>query len=182
MGETAGREEALSEAAGGPISSGMKRRTLIIVLLVCGLGCDRKKVVEAANSSEPPTVTQSGDDWQRTAECAAQADRLAKRRGWVEGKENPDTTVTQTVINHYSPKFKRCYIQVHWLHNVHGKARETEPVMTSEIYDAFEGQVVAACTDVSKFRASLYCRVPPENSLFGNCEQCREFVKARMSE
>ncbi len=144
----------------------------------------RETKSEGATISEskvqPPIQRQSSDEnWDRMRQCAEQADRVARREGWVgTQKARSDSTVLGW-WNHYSPKYGRCYMQVSYL-NEPAKRDKRLPEIYYELHDAFENNYVATCTDATNSGAGSFCHIegmgPPND-----CSVCRAFVKERMS-
>lgn len=116
------------------------------------------------------------DNWERMKECAAQTDSLAGREGWVRGDTKSHVT-TEDWSNHYSPKYERCYVEVSYRNHLAEKDKDL-PLLYFELWDAFEGKLVASCTNASTAGASIVCE---SESKFGDCRACRQFVKDRMN-
>jgi len=112
----------------------MKRLLLISVLLALTAGCRQiesqkpASPVQVSTQDKPSLARQ--DDWQRMKECAEQADREAKRSGWIEGKRDGDASIVGWQ-NHYSPKYERCYVSVSYINHEARKDRDLPLLTTS---------------------------------------------------
>lgn len=157
-----------------------------VILFSC---CQSKRSAQASATSKDASRTASsaargaevetkGEDWQRTKECAEQADRIATRNGWVIGQRTEDHTVMGW-RNHYSPKYGRCYILVSYMNRAALKDRD-RPLLFDELFDAFEGRLLSTCTDATNSGARLMCSIDPAESPDDDCRTCRKFTKDRM--
>lgn len=95
-------------------------KLVVLILITAGIVSAQQK------KTEPKTEPKTEDTWQRSRQCTAQAD---KRFG------NGD--IGQSVMNHYSPKYKHCYVQI--LGGRNG-------VLTDELWDPFEFRLIAQHT------------------------------------
>jgi hypothetical protein len=93
------------------------------------------------------------DNWQRSKECAAQAEKLMAE--WHRPSEDRPgkSGIAPFWENHYSPKYNRCFIK--YTHKIEVKDRTG--VFEDLLYDAFERSTLAT---------SLYPFVPPEVKFF----------------
>src|SRR5262249_13433567 len=129
--------------------------------------------------SQPTQVPQrSGDRWQRMKECAQQTDRMTKQAGWVAGKREGILTILGWQ-NHYSEKYERCYVQVNYANHAAEQNRDLAPVY-DELFDAFEGKLLAICTDAKTAQSPVFCSIQDDDSPRFDCGACRRFVKDRM--
>ncbi len=82
--------------------------------------------------------------------------------------------------NHYSPKFRQCFVHLGFL-NGNAKTDREQPLVLYSLYDAFENREIATCADAKNALASAFCRVEdhPEKT---TCADCRQFVGERMSQ
>jgi hypothetical protein len=121
---------------------------------------NRQKQSPQKATSEP----RQADTWERTRECAAQAERAAKRFGWNAGKSGWE--------NHYSAKYERCFVAVDSF---------ADGVISHELYDAFEGHFLASCpfstiTEQICVKEGADGTYPPVD-----CDICRQFIADRMT-
>ena len=99
---------------------------LVIVLGCMALSaCD---VFKAMPSTEPPAELNS--DWQRSRECSAQADILAKRYGWEPGG-------LATLASHVNKEENRCFVLM--VTSVDPKTGR----LSEQVYDGLEGIEIA---------------------------------------
>src|ERR1035441_7761963 len=107
---------------------------LLLGVLVLLPSCQSKRNSETAGASkvEPKTASPGAaksearkevDGYQRMKECAEQADKVVKRRGWVEGQRTGDISIIDWQ-NHYSPKYGRCFIQANYKNHLTQKDRD----------------------------------------------------------
>ncbi len=126
-------------------------------------------------------IPNSGSEWERTRECAAQADRLIERSGWKEGERSGSVTFTG-YENHYSPKYQRCFVQRFFTDSQLRLPQSVgDPLpFSSELYDAFEGRFLATCATSQIDAKNIGCNVfGQEHSQF-DCAACRRFIDDRM--
>jgi hypothetical protein len=111
-------------------------------------------------TSEP----RQTENWERTRECAAQAEHAAKRAGWDAGKSGWE--------NHYSVKYERCFVAVDSF---------ADGVVNHELYDAFEGHLLALCPfSTTKTTICITEDADGKNPPV-DCDVCRQFIADRMS-
>jgi hypothetical protein len=160
--------------------------SLIIAISVITSSCQPKAAVEGSTAPKgetktPPSEvaapqdTPRDDGWQRMKDCAAQTDRIAKQQGWVERESNGE--ILTRWQNHYSPKYARCYIQVHYVNNAPGE-HPNIPITSYDFIDAFEQKLLSTCSD--SFTTSALCMVTGDHRSDFDCHACRQFVKDRM--
>lgn len=152
------------------------RFLLALLVLPLLLACQSKSQAQAAASAAlaKPEEPAKTDDWQRMKECAQQAERMVKRFEWVEGKDG-----LTGWENHYSPKFGRCFVAASFTNDAAKKDREL-PVLYDQLFDAFEGRLLAICTDAIVPKANFFCTVQDEAGPKFDCGGCRQYVQARM--
>jgi hypothetical protein len=97
-------------------------------------------------------------------ECTQQADKVAERG------EFASDPLTLRWVNHYSPFYRRCYVQITKVPN------SVIPAQWVELYDAFEGTVIAMCTS-PPFDVPSVCSIQEQVS----CGACQAFVKDHMT-
>jgi hypothetical protein len=143
-------------------------------LLLSILALWRQPIPSTASGRTVEFATATLNHWQRAKECSEQAERMAQRR-WAS--DTPDGYILVNGINHYSPKYDRCDVEVFFST---GHRRDTNvPFMYSMILDAFEGTRISSCVggiDEAEHSADLskiWCD--------GDCAACRSFEKDRMT-
>jgi hypothetical protein len=146
------------------------------------IACDVRPKTQANQGSKPASIQEQPkkDGWQRMKDCADLSDLMTKRMGWVEGAHTDDHTV-QGWVNHYSPKYERCYVQVGYLNRL-AKKDKSLPLLYEELWDAFENRLVAVCTTSSAAKSEDFCLIPDAKSESDiGCQACRQFVDDRMN-
>lgn len=82
---------------------------------------------------------QGSDTWTKSKECAARSEKVT-----AEMKGVDDTVMSW---NHFSPKYDRCYLEIHRMFKIVGKPVDRF-VYISELQDAFEpGRNKASITE-----------------------------------
>jgi hypothetical protein len=134
---------------------------------------------KAKPSEERASPAPAKHDWQRMKECAEQADRLARKFGWVEGKVDQLMGSITGIDNHYSARFERCYVEVwYWTNPPKGPGI---PLTYRVAFDAFEQRVVATCTEQGD--KTIYCSVSDRGvSAPGDCAACARFLAERLDD
>ena len=87
----------------------MKAAWIILAAAVLSFGqtTDKKTVAPSTKKTGSPAANLL-DTWQRTKECAAQAEKIAA--GWPQRiGATPDDW-----HNHYSPKYDRCFVTLYF--------------------------------------------------------------------
>lgn len=139
---------------------------LLIAAMVAGCKAARNQgtTPEADEHSK-----RSSDAWNRMKDCAAQADRLARRHGWVEGRPDPDIPigVNKGWQNHYSETEQRCYVLVSY-----GDAGSS----TTWLMDAYEDSVEASEHLFGDNKRS--CMVGGQQE---ECDKLKRYIDARMT-
>jgi len=113
-------------------------------------------------------------------DCAEQAERLLKQHKATQRDIDPTTSILDW-DNHYSPKYRRCYLRESMLSHRTGAEARDLPAFTSEVYDAFEGRLLAMCTGQTAVKtAKVFCRVLDEGSSDGDCIACQRYIDEHM--
>lgn len=128
-------------------------------------------LVGAANA-QSKNEKGTPDNWERSKECAAQAEKVMK---WLLGN---DTKTTWQ--NHYSPKYKRCFVTT-WrerqIKDWNGTVSETD------LYDAFERAEIASSITVipESTRFTILCRIDDkEQESHEDCKAAADFISDHM--
>jgi hypothetical protein len=123
-----------------------------------------EKGTQRAVESAPPVHLEN---WQKMKECAAQAEK-------TRGKDNSDENMEEGRVNHYSPKYDRCFIRVvHVARNAKVKAGGFfERTTSTLLLDAFEGSIGA----MVPFAGPCYL-----GGKEANCAKAEEFIADAMA-
>jgi hypothetical protein len=125
------------------------RAAWIVLAAVTGLFCQT-----SSNKAAP-----KADTWQKSKECAAQAEKVVA--DW--DRDNAARGFPKTIwTNHYSPKFNRCFIEVH-----------DAATPRSSLTDAFERSTVAVYDIVHR-----YCEIGLDDV---DCHRVYEFIADHMN-
>ncbi len=81
--------------------------------------------------------------------------------------------------NHYSPKYGHCFVSVGVMDDAAKKNPEL-PLLYNELYDAYEGRLLAMCTDATVSKASFFCTVQDDAGPKFDCAGCRQWIEDRM--
>ena len=121
-----------------------------------------------------PKPSATPDAWQRMQDCSAQVERVVKRATTSDGP--PSAMHRQS---HYSAKYHQCFMWESFINRDAAKYRDL-PLIYEELSDAFEGKLLAICTDSKASNASTFCTVQEEKHL-GDCGYCRSFLDDRLN-
>jgi len=109
-------------------------------------------------SNKPASPAAKPDTWQRSKECAVQAEKLVAE--W--DRDNAARGFPKTIwTNHYSPKYSRCFIEAH------------DSTTRSSLTDAFERSTVAEYDIVNR-----YCEIGLEHV---DCPKVYQFMEDHMN-
>jgi hypothetical protein len=116
---------------------------------------------QAPKKAAPGRLPEKPDTWQRSKECATQAEKMMADRDarLVAG----GGLRAESWTNHYSPKYARCFVSAHY-------ANET----SARLIDAFERVEVAATISELPKPQKITCQTPEE---LADCEGLREAVR-----
>jgi hypothetical protein len=109
---------------------------LLLALIVASV-CAQTPKEQSATPSH-----QESDTWERSRECATQADKVMadkKQEDQRAQEADPSDTRSHEWINHYSPKFDKCFIRDRQIH-----FEDKYLVDTVELIDAFERSILAS--------------------------------------
>jgi hypothetical protein len=143
--------------------------SLIILVATVVLSSCQTPTEKAAPSAAEATPPVNADNWQKSKECAEQAERVAvdyQRRklpmGAIPGSNWAD---------HYSPKGNRCFVEFWYttVGNDPGK-RNFRDVQVRTLEDAFERITIATWADNG-------CKIEDESV---NCQKALEFISEHM--
>jgi hypothetical protein len=134
-----------------------------ILLSACQTPRDDKPKASAEKAS---SESRRADTWERTKECAAQAERAAKGAGW---DKNPEVMGWE---NHYSSKYERCFVGVSWV-QPSGE--------TTELYDAFERKNLAMCNLTGGSSSTIVDAETQTRMVPVSDSVCQQFIDDRMA-
>jgi hypothetical protein len=152
----------------------MKRIEFILIVLGSApllLGQATPKAT--APSTKAPSTTPASDNWQRSKECADQAEKVVPSWAARTG------TAPATWSNHYSPKYNRCFIAI---------INVTElQLFSTVLLDAFERSSVAFSKELkcigpcseSLQRESRYVSCTIGDKTVG-CDEAKSFISEHM--
>jgi len=129
-----------------------------ILLVACQTPRDGRPKPSAEKASSEPRRVES---WERTRECAAQAERAAKSSLW-------DARNVLGWENHYSPKYERCFVVVTWPEAV---------TYSEELYDVFERRNLARCSTLSRIAEAA----DETKTTIVDFTVCQDFIRDRMA-
>jgi hypothetical protein len=64
--------------------------------------------------------------------------------------------------------------------NAEAKKNRDLPEITDALFDAFEGRLLAMCTDLPTAKAKSFCTVQGDDGPKFDCTACRQYVNDRM--
>lgn len=163
----------------------MRRLSAIVTANFLLFSCQPQGKNKAQQISQKATPEpRQTDNWERARECAAQADRLAKRESWVKGGTKLHFT-TEDWSNHYSPKYQRCYVWVTYSELIEEKHQEKigpgNVFVFDELWDAFEQRMLGRCTgDTRKAIQGNFCAIYDGQETRFGCDACKQYIEDRM--
>jgi hypothetical protein len=159
-----------------------------LLLTACN---DRPRAsAEAQPQGENERTKSSALVWERTRQCAEQAERLASRIK-RENAQDPKDAQVMGWDNHYNQKEQRCYVQVSFLNPEARRETGQEkftPLVHVELYDAFENLRVGIHTRqrLGDAGARQYCRIlnpsGDRSTIGAPCETTGKFMLERMTQ
>jgi hypothetical protein len=116
----------------------------------------------------PPTAKP--DTWQKSKECAAQAEKvMAERERRMSAKGSLGDMDWE---NHYSPKYNKCFISATYFNSKGGKDL---PAFTNTLVDAFERSTLAQ--SASAGQTDGFCKIDDKAT---DCAQAEKFISEHM--
>jgi hypothetical protein len=94
-----------------------------------------KTIRSTATPSQPSAHKDLSDRWERSRQCAEQADSLASRLKWHSEKSTGDVGWA----SHYNPERQRCFVVMTSLMTSDKTSDKKELTVFEEIYDGFDG-------------------------------------------
>ena len=142
-----------------------RRRTIFIAPLT----------VIAMSVSAVPTSDSGG--WERVKRCDAQAARVAAGSVWSGSSIDRGEDRPLRWVAHYSEKYDHCYVLIDHRIRVHN---DSAPIV-SELWDAFEAEVLADYTDDVRIRVRRsFCQVALSDDPFTSCAVSKYFIDEHM--
>lgn len=147
---------------------------------------------------KPPLTDGKTDNWQKSKECAAQAEKvMADRDRRLAAFGGPGSGADEWE-NHYSRKYDRCFISAYYFISSKKPYVKGSPSFSTLLIDAFERSTVArsagilrpefACGDAEKPAEceqavrSLNKRVCQINDKEADCEKAASFISEHMKD
>ena len=116
--------------------------------------------------------------WERSRQCAQDADRLAKRLEWNNPAQRP--IPVSGWVNHYNPKFGKCFVLVSYTRAADDRST---PYTYDQLMDAHDGSVLASFhedTLAEQGSGKAYCSITESGSAFSACAAAKAYVYERM--
>lgn len=102
---------------------------------------------------------------------------MIKSQGIVFGKRDGDFTITG-YEDHYSQKYERCFMTISTMNSAAGTPGHTEPAFTTDLYDAFEGKLLA--TSGYTLGTWAGCHIEGIPGSISYCLEADAFIEDRM--
>jgi hypothetical protein len=125
---------------------------------------------QTAPTKKPPAPPEKPDIWQKSKECAAQAEKVM-----VDRQRTPPTITTWE--NHYSPKYNRCFLAILEIYSLLNGAGKDFGKYQWQLLDAFERSDIAATEWDGPPPSPGACRVEGE---YVDCEIARKFIREHL--
>jgi hypothetical protein len=119
----------------------MKVAWAIVAVAVLSWGQTTDRNATAPSTTKAAAPAARPDTWQRSKECAAQAEKIV-----AEWPQRTGTTPADW-HNHYSPKYDNCFVTIYF--SQLAKDEKTFPsIFSTVLFDAFErsAPIASACT------------------------------------
>ena len=162
-----------------------------VLMISVSLGCDRDhastQAAPSAAAAGSPTESAARDKdalWTRSAQCAAQAERVYERHA----RENSRADAAQPFhfLNHYNAQQQRCFVLVRWMNPRSTAKRRSIPMFYAEVFDAFENREIGAFSEenLDDIAASVFCRMENEKRerTSPGCEKVRAYIDVLMAQ
>lgn len=128
-----------------------------------------------------PAVEHAGNVWDRSRQCTAQAEKVAKP---LETLHTPDV-IFMGWENHYSPKYERCFVHVSYQNpKALADPHLGLPVFYDELSDAFENRMLATAPTITVGvpNTSIICSITDgATQVSFDCAAARAYIDERMN-
>lgn len=109
--------------------------------------------------------TANADNWQKSKECATQAEK-------IRGADGSTAELEEVFVNHYSPMYGRCFVRItHTMRHVK-VGPGVDRTSSAMLMDAFEGSIGA----IVAFTGPCYLAGKP-----ADCAKAEEFISVAMT-
>jgi hypothetical protein len=161
-------------------------RVLGAVLFLMTTAACQAPTETATTSAGPTTTTPPApviDAWERSRQCANEAERLATRVQREAAPYRGPKVIGWT--NHYNRSDGRCYVEIGWSNPEAEKG--AAPRFYRELFDAIEGLQLAshASQRLDADAQGIWCLVPdptnPRNTTGVECPVAEKFIADRMT-
>jgi hypothetical protein len=154
----------------------MKRTTALVAALLAALASGCQVPPKAPDpATQTTTAKPAVDVWERSRQCAEQAEKVVKRE---QARLGPEESVL-VWENHYSTKFERCYVRVTYLFRGPVVKAGIGPSQLDTLSDAFENRIVAEFAQGVK-EDSSFCRIK-DGSDDQSCRAAKAYIEERMT-
>jgi hypothetical protein len=152
----------------------MKSRRIALTALTCPL-IVLSLLAQTAPKKPAPTKTNT-DTWERSKECAAQAEKVMR---WLYS--NDPKVIWQ---NHYSPKYDRCFLKTSRELDAKKVEEWTGTLSETDLYDAFERSMLATFVTAvpASPRFEVFCEIDDKEKIREDCEAATDFITKHMKD
>lgn len=140
----------------------MKRMTILIFLFALPV---------LPQSATPPAAKTGDDLWQKTKDCAAQAEKLM---AYFNSRSSDGGSSDWQ--NHYSPKYDKCFVSASYTLSEKDRGGKPGPFFLTMLYDAFERSTLAKSATGEKTEA-WGCRILEK---YVDCGEAEKFITEHM--
>lgn len=164
----------------------MTRLLAALLLVIVGAACEKSAETTEAAAADV-TVSQAPaavDVWERSRQCAADAERLASRLQREAAQYDRGPKVIEW-NNHYNRKESRCYVVIV---NYNSTAKGSAPLYHRELYDAVEGVRLGGHTGArlsDDVERGVWCFVAdpknPRATVSAECSAAERFIAEQMT-
>jgi hypothetical protein len=134
---------------------------------------------QSSTKSKSTATPSKSDTWQKSKDCASQAERLVSERA-SKGYGRP-----LDWYNHYSPKYDRCFLET--FNQLAGNEPGGGVLFSNSLFDAFERSPIAywyethcvgACSETINIMVKASpCSIEKEPT---SCEEVKTFIAEHM--
>jgi hypothetical protein len=147
-------------------------KQLAFLVAACFIAVATLLFGQTAKKAAPGRLPEKPDTWQRSKECATQAEKMIAARDLRSVSFGGPRVASWT--NHYSPKYSRCFVSVSYFDGATPPPKGMPWLSSTILIDAFERSTVAStATDLAP-PAEIACGDQQEPA---ECDAMREAMR-----
>jgi hypothetical protein len=151
-------------------------KAVLIIFIATTLLSSCRPTEKAASLAPKATSELNTDNWQRSKECAAQAEKLMTEWHNLTDAPPKDGGIAPSWTDHYSPKYNRCFIK--YTHTIN-EGWTSSMVLEDMLIDAFERSTLAKSFPLAApAQIKLFCSTDDDPK--ADCEKAKNFISDHM--